>query len=440
MGFRYVGGHWAAAAILLILVSASDPVQSDTRKIIGVEYICALDGATEARFLVREGDRGRVESRLPEDIPQLVQETFPKLAAGKRLTPFTAIPYPMEPDGIDKLEIRLNHLAATRRGLYKDVVRALINPLRGTRSKPRLVIKSGAVDTRGYSDEDFVDDGINMIYVHEDDRTWDTGYIGHSVGMARVYFDYRENRFLGADVTFTYRLYTDEIYQRQVQCLIHEYGHVFGYWHTGWPEDVMCYSGPWYIYRHQWHGFEDAFFETDSFLWQMSQAKDRLLYGGELVDGVYTAEHEILPLDGALIDLEHLGIHPDHAYLGRHVIAMTTLKGYRGKPLELTIYRGDEARENRRILSIKGYHPTLADPDYQALLDDYQVSYLYLNKQGDFRKLERAVRRHGEPLERNTLSYSHALPCTLEVTGYEGPDSQDPATRQSRIVFAIRQD
>ena len=434
------GTGWTRLSLVCcaLLVVGRAPSFAVDEKIIGVQSVCSLDGETQEQLLVRDLDLGTVQPRRPDEIPDLIRSTFPEQAGSPRLTPFTAIPYPMAPDGIDKLEVQLNHLANTRRALYRDVVKGLINPLRGAREKPRLVLKKGVIDTSGYTDEDFVDDGINMIYVHEDDRTWDPGYIGHSVGMARVYFDFERNEFLGADVTFTYRLYTDEIFQRQVQCLIHEYGHVFGYWHTAWPEDVMCYSGPWYIYQHQWPGFEDAFFETDSFLWQMSQAKDQLLYGGTFEDGVYTAEPNLLPMDGAIIDLEHLGIHPDDAYLGRHVIAMTTLKGYRKKPLEMAIYRGDEAREGNLILRISGFHPTLADPDYQALLDSYVVSYLYFNRQNDYRKLERAVLRHGEPMERNTLQYSHALWSTIRVTGYESPEGTQPVSRETRVWFAVR--
>jgi hypothetical protein len=121
------------------------------------------------------------------------------------------------------------------------------------------------------------------------------------------------------------------------------------------------------------------------------------------------------------------------------VIAMTTLKAYRRRPLELAIYRGDKVRDKKLIVRVSGIHPLMVRRRYRALLDNYDVSYLYFTRQQDYELLEDAVMRRGRPTDFNSLHYPRALWTTLVVKGYESPESRLPVTRTTKVWFASRE-
>ena len=75
------------------------------------------------------------------------------------------------------------------------------------------------------------------------------------------------------------------------------------------------------------------------------------------------------------------------------------------------------------------------DHDYEGLLDHYDTSDLYFTRQKDFRKLARAVRRRGQPMEIYGVPYSQVLEVTAAITGYEGPDDPDAETLTRTVLF-----
>lgn len=427
----------AVATLLLITANA----QADEPIIAGIEFVCYEDGGCEEFYLIRDKKTGALKP-YRGDIFSLLGSRSKAHPARKdvSITPRPFFRYPEMNGEIEELRFYLNTLSNQRRELFQRTLDELVNKFRGTRRKPIVVFDDTVIDTSGYSAEQFAQDGLNTLYVHEDDRTWDPYYFNRPTGMARVYVDYQSYTFIGCDITYTYNNFTTQNEDRLVQCLVHELGHIFGYLHTGWAPDVMSYVGPWYIFWFQWEPFDEVFWNGSSWMWQISRKKDKITYGGRVRKGIYKTKVDILPTEGTVIDLEFLRAEvPDRGGY-KHVIVTTTLKGYRKKPLMLSIYRGDKVRKKKLIVRVSGFHYVFARKEYAKVIENYTVSDLYFHRQEDYEKLVQAVRDHGTPAEFHTMSYTHALWATIEVKGYESTDSEEPKTQTTKVWFAIRTD
>jgi hypothetical protein len=147
----------------------------------------------------------------------------------------------------------------------------------------------------------------------------------------------------------------------------------------------------------------------------------------------------VLPPPDSVIGVEFLRVDAPEVYYGRHVWFLTTLKGYRDRPMTLTLYRGRGVRPKRKIVRIRGYHPNFDDPGFAGLLENYNTSILYFTREKDFKKLDRAVHRFGEPGEFYGVPYTHVLTVTAVIEGYRGPDDPEPATQTLTVRFAYRE-
>lgn len=404
-------------------------------KIVGTQTLCFDDGRTVDRYLVRDLRTGEVFVRAAEEIPGLVESTFSIRAASARggLTPWTPRRLPRE---IERLDFHLNSHADPFRAEFEEITYRLINPLRPVKKKkPRLRIEAEVIDPvyrEGAMYREFMDDGVNMIYTHPQDQGMPSEYAGEAYGMATSYWDFETFTYRGGDVAFSAAALQGGPYERLVGRYIHEFGHIFGYHHTGWIEDFMSYVAP----RARTHYYWDR----TNFVWDVSWLKDKLVYGGSRqADGSYRAAVELLPPPESVIGMEFLRVDAPDANFGRHVLFLTTLKGYRDRPMTLTLYRGREVRPKRKIVRIRGYHPYFDDPRFAGLLENYDTSILYFTRQKDFEKLDRAVHRFGEPGEFYGVPYTHVLTVTAVIEGYRGPDDAEPATQTLTVRFAYRE-
>jgi hypothetical protein len=118
---------------------------------------------------------------------------------------------------------------------------------------------------------------------------------------------------------------------------------------------------------------------------------------------------------------------------------LTTLKGYRDRPITLTLYRGTEVHESGKIVSISGHHPNFDDPRFAGLLENYNTSILYFTRQRDFKKLKKAVKSFGEPGNFHDVRYSHVLRVTAVIEGFRGPDDLELVTQTRTVRFAYRE-
>lgn len=429
--------HRVIFFILLLTILSPLSLRSDDLKIEGLRFICFEDGCQEL-YLVRNTNTGERLSVPMDELTAMMRKQSIVSANDEEITlvPRPFIPFPEVNGQLKVLRFHFNHVAASRRELFTRVARELIAGIRGTKKKPRFVFDSEVIDTSDYSEEDFETDGINMFFIHEDDKTWLPEYAATPLGKADVYIDLENYVVSSMDISFTYYNFTQTTEDRLVQCLVHEMGHIYGFLHTSWVEDVMSYAGPWYVYNHRWPEFEEMFWREKSWVWKISRNKDKLAYGGKTKKGVYESKVEILPLEGSAIELDFLWMESPAGYR-KHFIASTVLKGYRKRPLQLEIYRGEKIHENRLIVWASGYHEVFARKKYAKLFANYKTSDLHFARAEEYNKLREAVLRWGKPRVFRTLQYSHALWTTLVVTGYDSPESEEPRSLSTKVWFAI---
>lgn len=420
--------------LLLVQVSGTAAASSQDLKIVGTQTLCFDDGRTIERFLVRDLATGEVFAKTAAEIPRLIQQTFPALAdsAGGGLTPWPTRRLPRE---LETLDFHLNTYADEHRAYFNQITKELINPLRPVKQhKPRLRIKKKVIDPiirEGATYYEFMDDGVNMIYTHPEDLGLPEELVGIAVGMATSYWDFETYTYRGGDVALSAASLQGDSYEGMVRRFIHEFGHIYGYYHTGWIEDVMSYVCPWVRMEYYW--------DPTSFIWDMGWLKDKMIYGGKRgVDGNYRSAVELMPPTNAVIDMEYLKVEAPDPNLGRHVLFSTILKGYRDRPMTLTLYRGTKADKSKKIVSISGYHPNFDDPSFAGLLENYNTSVLYFTRQKDFKKLKKAVKRRGKPGNFHDVRYSHVLRVTAVIEGYRGPNDPELVTQTRTVRFAYR--
>ncbi len=423
------------AQVFIFAGLSSAPMGADQDlKIVGTQTLCFDDERTIERFLVRDLATGEVFARKAEEIPGLIKETFSAQAKSSRggLTPWVTRRLPLE---LETLDFHLNSYADEHRAYLNEITRRLINPLRPVKKKkPKLRIMAEVIDPdyrEGAIFRELMDDGVNMIYTHPEDLGLPEDWVGASFGLAMSYWDYETLTYRGGDVVLSGNSFQEGIYDRVVRRLIHEFGHIFGYYHTGWIEDFMSYVSPRYRLEYFW--------DPTNFVWDTSWLKDKMVYGGRrLADGNYKAPVEVLPPTDSVIGMEYLKVKASEPYLGRHVMFLTTLKGYKNRPMRLTLYRGREVQLNKKIVSIRGYHPDFDEPEFAGLLENYNTSILYFTRQKDFKKLKRAVKRRGQPDNFYGVRYSHVLRVTAVIEGYRGPNDPELVTQTRTVRFAYR--
>lgn len=422
------------ATLSLATASGGGAAASPNLKIVGTQTICFEDGRSIERYLVRDLATGEVFARRPEEIPRLLEKTF-RVSAGSAGGGLTPWPTRRLPGDMKTLDFHLNSYADEHRAYFNRITRELINPLRPVKQrKPRLRIKKKVIDPvyrEGAMYREFMDDGVNMIYTHPEDLGLPEELVGIAVGMATSYWDFETFTYRGGDVALSAASLEGEYYERMVRRFIHEFGHIYGYYHTGWVEDFMSYVCPWVRMEYYW--------DPTSFIWDTSWLKDKMIYGGKRgADGNYRASIELMPPPDAVIDMRYLKVKAPDTNLGRHVLFATILKGYRERPMRFTLYRGTEVDQRKKIVSIRGHHPYFDDSAFAGLLENYNTSVLYFTRQKDFLKLKRAVKRHGKPDRFHDVGYSHVLPVTAVIEGYRGPNDPEPVTQTRTVRFAYR--
>ena len=115
-------------------------------------------------------------------------------------------------------------------------------------------------------------------------------------------------------------------------------------------------------------------------------------------------------------------------------MAITTLRPFPGKPLELIVYEGDKA-DKKVLFHISGglhdwWSEKIARPWRKF---HYDLSELYLADPSAFEKLYMAVATRGKHLVIDDVSFDNALEATIEIRGYMNEDD----TKKTRIIRKV---
>lgn len=408
--------------VACICLCSTSVVLAEDGRIIGMQFVMPLDGPCEQFYIVNRG--GVIELMTPEQAQPLLAH----LAGAARVTDNGLVPQQIAslPESIGDITFQLTNHVNARREFILDIIERFVNGMSGSSKKPRVVVQPDSINLDHYTSyQQIISDGLSTMYAFPDDRTFMYTFRGKVAASAHVYFDLETGVFNGIDIALTYAFLNDAYYEYLVSTLPHEFGHIFGYRHIGWVEDCMSY-------RHV-QDLDTYFWNEESFIWQNSKLKDRMVYDGIFRKGKYRAKVKILPTPGSVIDIEYLKTTADNANRQGHIIVLTTLKGYRRKPLEMKIYRGTKIRDKWLILSISGINRDILTNS--ALLEKYTVNDIAFMRPEDFALLEQAVIGKGVPKTFHDLHYDYALLTTVVVTGWDGPDSVKPRTLSVPLWF-----
>lgn len=415
-----------SAAVILF------PVYADGQdyKIVGEQHVLCLDGTCEFSFLVENLHTKEIFIRKPEEIPELIRETFPPgkdFVQGLVPLVFRRLPY-----NVKEIEFCFNTHAAPKKEMMQQILDEYVNKLKGSENKPNIKLSEKVINTDDYTEvTQLYNDGINTIYCHPDDWTYAQQFRGRIAACAGIRCDYAKGEFYEANVSFTYQCLFNEymVYDSIAGITVHEFGHIFGYRHIGWVEDHMSYRKP---YKRP-----DLYTNPDSIMWEYSKLKDEMTYGGVYENDVYVTKELLLPKKNCFIDIKYLKPNPEYPNYNAHVIAMTSLKGYKRKPLEFAVYRGKKVKESKLIVKISGLNRDIYKN--KGLLDHYEVSEVVFSRVEDYEKLEEAVIRYGKSKKLYGKRYDYALKATIVVTGYQGPKEATPLTAQSTVWFLLEE-
>jgi hypothetical protein len=411
--------------VLVFLLTSVVSAQESDKRIIGEKFDLMSDGRCYEYLLVQNLRTGKIAAVKREEALRLVRNvSIPIAGKNEGILPLV---FRRFPHGMDSLDFCLNTHADQYRSKISWVLDDYINALRGTNNKPEITLTEEIIETEGNSFEDYLD-GKNSIYTLPDDRVfWDEAK-GRVAGYSVRRYDFDTGVLQECDVALTFNCFRDYFSNYFLFMLGHELGHVFGYRHSSWIDDYMCYTCPsWEI---------ELFHNPDGMFWNTGRLKDMLYYGGKIKKGIYRAIPKLMPLNGSLVDLQFLktDLESDPIIWG-HVLAATTLKGYKKKPLTLAVYRGDKIDESKLILTTTGFNRDIYK--YKGYYGRYEVTDIMFRKPEEYDKLEQALRTYGTQMTVYGTDYTYSLLGTIAVTGYYNPDSRKPKTLKSTVTFIL---
>ena len=416
------------------LFSIKSTAIDSNEKIIGFKFLTYIDQKgnphCEEYYFVENQLTGEITARKPGEIQTHPSSISPTAAKEHDEGLFPHF-FRRLPKGTTEIKIGFNTHANARREDFENIVRDYLNPHRGAAVRPLITLTDEVTYTDDIDGWDLHFDGRSMIYCHPDDHTYAEMFRGSYAAAASVHCDFAKGILYEVNVSYTYAfLFSNDRgrYESWFGTTIHEFGHVFGYRHIGLVEDFMSYRRP-YDYA--------LFSNPDGVLWRNSKLKDKMTYGGKLKDGIYKAKPKLLPTDYNHIDIKYLKTVGANLNIMGHVIAMTTLKAYRKKPLELAVYRGKKVKDKKLLLKIDGINREIYKTE--GLLEKYEVSEIVFSREEDYLKLEAAVKQYGKPKAVFWRDYKYAMLATITVTGYKDPEAEKPKTLKRTVWFVLEE-
>ena len=195
--------------------------------------------------------------------------------------------------------------------------------------------------------------------------------------------------------------------------VIHEFGHVFGYMHTCWEEDIML------DVSHNVMGWN---FENESSVtWKIHKLRDRMAYSR-----YFDQKPLMIPVDNSIVDVAQMsytaGASEGAMLAYMYEVIDTNLRGRPGDPLEVAIYQGWQDRSCKSLATdafdektpvIQVFSEGIDNPVYLR-----GISFLHLDNQQNLNKILAAIDDYGEPQTLGKYHYSSVLKGTIVVRGF----------------------
>lgn len=329
---------------------------------------------------------------------------------------------------------------------FQNALLEILNKNRGTNYKPSITLTNrvdAPIAARGL--EAYAGDGRNTIIMHPEDLYLDGK---NTIAICQLRgFNFVNYTFEEADVFFNSRYFewlqdTDEFISKNsyaTKTIVHEFGHVYGFMHTCWDEDIMLDASK---NVKRWN-FEDQ----SSVTWRIHKTRDKLVYSPN-----YNTEPLLVPVEHAVVDISQASyISSVNANLMKYYLYEmidTNLHGRSGDPMEIAIYpgwhtksvsafgAGDPFQGKTPILQLysEGSEGTEAD------LYQKRMSYIHLDNQDNLNSLKENIDDMGAPAKIHDNQYLGALKVTLVIRGFLSLESTEKHTIFSNVYLVYSQD
>jgi hypothetical protein len=404
---------------LLILPFSALSHARERGEIVGCKQIDYWDGHGETVYLLREEATGRI---IELSFEQLRQRLSPP--AWQQLIAIQNIRWE---DGKKSIRFSVTPLANNFKQKYAKTLRKLKNARRGSSKVPKLSITKQEIALQAGTGQ-FNQDGLNTVVMTGDDR-----YFYNMAGVAAfcsLWYKvvYAED---GVTIQRVVLAETDAFFPANYfwqsdlswqTILIHEFGHVLGYQHSTWTNDYMSY-------RRQMVTL-DKLNDKNSNLWAQSYERDKIYYPATAAEA---QTPRLLPLDGTVVDIFYAHApDPNVNWVNlneNHPLALTNLRSFAGKPLELSVYIGKGAT-GKPIIKISGSELS----SYQQV----EGNLLLLGQETFYKKLQTQIIKKGKGQQIEGWYFGKALEVTIVVRGYMKASDSKP-TELARTVWMIFQ-
>ena len=444
-------GIFLVALILLVTYPPSlfSLAPEDEYRIVGQLFETYIDGRCDMSYTVENLETGQIEVMTTDQCRRSLpaEAIQPLLVINIQKWPaFSIVEFGMTPDAVQFID------------RYQAVIDKYLNERRGTNSAPKMTFTDRIDDDVGTDwIKKFCGDGKNTLVITEDDR-----YTGESGWLARAWFGYSNytREIYEADVYFrwnhfdmqAYKGFSDR-YMSPELTIVHEFGHLYGYMHTTWDNDIMndCALNT----------CAESFENKNSNVWKQWKLRNKITYIEELA-----AYPKLLPRQYDVVNLTY-AISQEKGADKKEIhfnlpVAITTLKGIPGKPLKLHFYIGwleksylfrskgivtnsisteTEFKQSRPkalqmsgqpVVSVEGY---IIDRDYNGGSYDYVQSRLSIGQRQHWDILIDLLKKDGEEMEIYGQKYKKALKATLVVEGYLDPAVETKTWLMRRVYL-----
>ena len=434
---RAVSRKLTLAMVLACVITAS-ALGADEVRVVGNQCRAMYDGTFVMYYLVSDSATGIVREVKESDFKRIYPAAWQKLVVTQNI----------RWEGVSQVNWAMSPDAKPFKKKYNKIFKKLINKGRGTPLLPEFKL-TGKVVQITQIDPRSVEDNTNTIYMTSDDRffsgksgvaaymnTWFGS--GGSVGL-------QDGRFTSAHkITEADGFFRSDHFSvmpdpaRGISAsfnsdlvVVHEFGHAFGFQHTPYTNDYMSY-------RRQ-HIDAKALKNKNSDMWKLNNEKDKLYY-----DDNYASAPRMMPLDGTVLDLTYLhapGTSDDSLNMNSyHPIVITTLKGFSGKQMSLSVYKGTATAASppaKALFTIQGDSIDFfirMESGY-PVVGKYRLSLLNLGQEKYWKKISKLVDKKGKAKQINGVSFAKAYECTIVVSGYMNEDSTQKQTVSAVVWF-----
>lgn len=334
---------------------------------------------------------------------------------------------------LENLEFGFTQFSWQYREKFEEALLNVLNNRTGSSSKPAIKLLERIDAPNAESGEwAFMGDGKNTIVMAADNLFQNSP---DSIAFVRWSgMDSNNQTLTEVDVflncLFFERFKDTEIRSLATTIILHEFGHIYGYLHTCWDEDLMLDT-----HRNvpKWK-FDNQASKT----WQLHKARDKMVYSKTPL--LYP---QMIPLEHSIVDISQMseiaGVDPEVMHYYIYELINTNLHGREDDPLEIKFFAGWQERSlsqfkkepfRNRSPILEVFYYGSADPAYNQ-----GMSILHFDNQDNLNKLIQAIDEKGEPGSIDDTSYLGILKTTLVVSGYLNKNDKVKHTIFSNIYL-----